>query len=455
MQMTFNSITRAALLGTLLASSALAMAGVTAEEAAKLKTTLTPLGAERSGNAAGTIPAWTGEPTALPGYKAGGRRPDPFANEKPLYSITAQNLAQHVAKLTDGQQALFKKYPAYRIDVYPTHRTAMAPQWVYDNTLRNATRANTAKNGLALEGAYGGVPFPIPKTGQEALWNHLLSWQGEALRWNFNTYIVTADGKRVMASDSVVDLNFPYYAKEGSLESAKGDYQYLRLITNGPAQKAGEALLIRDSLDLVDVGRQSWQYLTGQRRVRKLPNALYDTPSFVTSGVSNFDEIFLFSGPFDRYEWKLAGKKEMLVPYNANRIFTADKDEAVMTERFLNPDAVRWELHRVWVLEGTLGAGKRHVMPRRQLYLDEDTWLALLEDGWDAKGQLWKTFWYLNIVAPDMPGLAAGPFGHYNLQTGDWIANNMMNQKSEQIRFVPRRPDNFFTPDALAGEGVR
>ena len=94
-------------------------------------------------------------------------------------------------------------------------------------------------------------------------------------------------------------------------------------------------------------------------------------------------------------------------------------------------------------------------MPKRRFYLDEDTWLALLADGWDAKGQLWRTFFYVNVVAPDMPGLAPGVFGHYNLQTGDWIANNVMNQKSEQIRFTTRQQETVFTPDALAGEGVR
>lgn len=429
-------------------------AAVSAEDASKLKSTLTPLGAEKAGNAAGTIPAWAGAPLPAAGGD-GGRRTDPFAADKPLYSITAQNMGQYSQQLTDGQQAMLKRYPTYRLDVYPTRRTAVAPQWVYDNTFKNATRAKSTKNGLAVEGAYGGIPFPIPKSGSDAMWNHLLSWQGESFNLSFKTYITTSDGKRVLASDSVVKIQEPYYFKEGTPETFKKEYQLLRLITNGPAQKAGEAILVRDPTDFADLGRQSWQYLTGQRRVRKLPNALYDTPSFVTSGVSNFDEIFLFSGPMDRYDWKLVGKQEMLVPYNENRFFVPAKDDAVLMERHLNPDFVRWELHRVWVVEATLAEGKRHVMPKRRFYLDEDTWLALLADGWDAKGQLWRTFYYLNVVAPDMPGLAPGVFGHYNLQTGDWIANNVMNEKTEQIHFLPRLPETMFTPDALAGEGIR
>jgi hypothetical protein len=441
----------------LLLSGAAAHSAVTPEQAEQLKTKLTPLGGERVGNADGTIPAWEGGYTKpLPGYKAGGRRPDPFADEKPLYSITAQNLAQYAGKLSEGQQAMLKKYPSYRIDVYPTHRTAAAPHWVYDNTFANATRAQTADgSGYTVKGAYGGVPFPIPQTGAEAMWNHRLYWDGEATRWAFHTWATTASGSRFMTQDSIVENQFPYYYKDGKAESYSGESAYLRLNTLGPAQKAGEALLLRDNIVNVRDSRLGWQYLIGQRRVRKAPNFAYDTPSFVTSGISNFDEIFLFAGPMDRYEWKLAGKKELLVPYNGNKTYQPTKDTDILAQRFLNPDHVRWELHRVWVVEATLRPGMRHSMPKRVFYLDEDSWLALLEDGWDAKGQLWKTFWYLNVVAPEVPTLARGMFGHYNLLTGDWIANNVMNEKNEQIVHVPRRPESHFTAEALAGEGVR
>lgn len=451
--MTSKYFSLPAVLG-LAAACSLAFAGVPADEAAKLKSSLTPFGAEKAGNAAGTIPAWTGTAVGSPASKPGAKRVDPFAAEKPLFSVTAQNVAQYADRLTEGQQAMLRKYPNYRIDVYPTHRTAAAPQWVYENTFKNATRAKTTQGGFAVEGAYGGIPFPIPKSGTEAMWNHLLRWQGESMRQLFSTYITTSDGKRVLASNSEGWFQWPYYAKDGSAEQAKGDWLYLRVVTHGPAQKAGEAILARNTLDPTS-GTPTWQYLTGQRRVRKLPNASYDTPSFVTSGVSNFDEIFVFSGPMDRYDWKILGKKEMLIPYNNTKFVQAGKDEAVLSERFLNPEHVRWELHRVWEIEATVGQGKRHVIPKRRFYLDEDTWQAVLADGWDAKGQLWKTFWYLNQLAPELPGVVAGPFGHYNLQTGDWIANDITNEKPEQPKLTPRLPDSHFSPDALAGEGVR
>ena len=152
-----------------------ARADVSAEEAARLKTTLTPLGAERAGNKEGTIPAWEGGLTRAPAnYKNGDPRPDFFPNDKPVLTINARNMDQHAAKLSDGVKALMKKYPDFRIEVYPTRRTAAAPQYVYDNTFRNATRAKLVDNGQGVEGAFGGIPFPIPKDGYEAILNHRL-----------------------------------------------------------------------------------------------------------------------------------------------------------------------------------------------------------------------------------------------------------------------------------------
>jgi hypothetical protein len=116
-----------------LAFAASAQAAVTAEEAKALGTTLTPIGAEKGANKDGTIPAYTGGLTTPPaGFKSGdGIRPNPFANEKPRLQIDAKNMAQHADKLTEGTKAMLQKYPTFRVDVYPTHRT-VGEQWPLD-----------------------------------------------------------------------------------------------------------------------------------------------------------------------------------------------------------------------------------------------------------------------------------------------------------------------------------
>ena len=441
----------------LLMSGAMLSAQVTSQEAQQLKTTLTPLGAEKAGTKDGSIPAWTGgHTTPIPGFRQGGRRGDPFANEKPLFSITAKNMNQYANKLTDGTKAMLKKYPdSYRVDVYQTHRTAAAPQWVYDNTFKNATRAKIEQrpSGPTPIGAFAGIPFPIPKDGAQAMWNHQLRWRGVAWHFDVDQYLGTADGRSVLSTDGQAEQAMPYYFRNGDPGKWNGDYWLIRLINAGPPIRAGEAIVGRENVD--DDKTQSWVYLTGQRRVRKLPDPCCDTPTPQTAGVMSFDELEVFEGRMDRFDWKLVGKQEMYIPYNDNKIMQPTKDSVVLSKHHLNPDYVRWELHRVWVIEATLRAGHRHQAVKSRYYLDEDTWQAVLGDRWDAKGQLWKTLWALPMVMPDIPATASLNFGFYDLTSGAWYSANMYNQKSEQYKVVDSWPDRLFTGDALAAEGVR
>lgn len=450
--MSLQQLSRFSLLALALAGTQGVCAAVSPEEAARLKGDLTPLGAEKAGNKEGTIPAWSGGRTAaIAGDKPGGRRGDPFKDEKPLYSVTARNMDQHADKLTDGVKAMLKKYPeSYRLDVYPTHRTAVAPQWVYDNTFKNATRAKL--NGHIPHGAYGGIPFPIPKSGVEAIWNHKLAWRGSAWEVDMNQYQITADGKAVLTTSGKIRQRMPYYFEEGSPESFGGVFWEINLVNDGPPLRAGEMIVGQEHLD--SSKSTAYVYLTGQRRVRKLPNACCDTPTPASAGLMSFDEISVFTGKTDLFDWKLLGKKEMLVPYHQNRLLQA-KESDLIKGQHLNPDHVRWELHRVWVVEAILLPGQRHQAPRSVYYLDEDTWLAVLGDRWDAKGQLWKTLWAFNYVMPDFPGTVQQTFGYYDLLSGQGYVSNVLNEKSFHHRPASRWPNHLFTGDGLAAQGVR
>jgi len=448
--MNLKSIFTAGVLVTAIAPAA--MAGVSPAEAARLKSELTPLGAERAGNADGTIPAWNGGlTTPTPGFVNGGRRPDPFKDEKPLFSITARNMAQYDSKLTDGVKAMFKRYPdSYRIDVYKTHRTAAAPQWVYDNTARNAV--NGKLDGKVPTGVSGGIPFPVAPSGEQAMWNHTLRWRGTNLRTQIHSMQVTGEGRQVMTVDGLLDMQFPYYAKAASGGSSD-EYFNLRLFNYGPPIRAGEAIVGRQNID--EDKTQAWVYLTGQRRVRKLPQPCCDTPAPATAGLMSFDEVGVWGGRMDRFDWKMVGKKEIFIPYNSNRSLVPTKVGDLLAPKHLNPDHVRWELHRVWVVEATLKAGQRHVMSKSRYYLDEDTWTAVLSDRWDANGQLWKTMWALPFVMPDLPGVYQGPNGFYDLLTGAYFAGDVVNEQKTQFETMPPFKDALFTPEAMAAEGLR
>src|SRR5438552_2753331 len=329
---TFNRFTLLTLAWATLAAP-LAQAAVSAQEAATLKTTLTPVGAERAGNKDGSIPPWEGGYPADASYNS-ATIPDLFDKDKPLFTITQQNVAQYADKLTEGTQGLLKKYPSFKVRVYPTHRTAAAPQWVYDNTFKNATRAKTKDSGLWIEGAYGGIPFPIPKDGYEAMWNHLLAWVGSSTSIIYQNWVGLPDGRRVLTAKGYNLVQYPYYDPKGSLESFKGAYELLRVAQTDPPYKSGEQVL---AIDYIDQPRQAWQYLSGQRRVRKGPTIGYDTPDDITGGQMGFDEAFIFWGPIDRYEWKLVGKKEIFIPYNTAKLHAAPVDQQFGPVS-LNPD---------------------------------------------------------------------------------------------------------------------
>ncbi len=451
--MTTIRTTAAAILAALGLANA-SYAAVSQDEAAHLKSDLTPMGAERAANKDGSIPAWTGGlTTPVAGDKAGGRRGDPFKDEKPVVSITAKNADAYGDKLTDGVKALLKKYPDFRVDVYPTHRTGGAPQWVYENTLRNATRAKLAND--VVQGAYGGVPFPIPKSGEEVMWNHVLRWRGTSWQLQLTQYQLTADGKAVMTTEGTAEQQMPYYLQDGSLEKFEKskDYWLLRLVNSGPPIRAGEAIVGRNN---IEIGKdQAWVYLTGQRRVRKLPNPCCDTPTPATAGLMSFDEIETWTGRLDRFDWKLVGKKEMYIPYNTNRLLQPKTDAEVMGPHFIKPDFMRWELHRVWVVDATLRQGQRHQAPKGRYYCDEDTWDCVLGDRWDANGQLWKTVWSAPFVAPDIPAVVIGQFGFNDLLSGTAFIGNLYNSKPAQYPVKPLYQDSVFTPDAMAGESAR
>jgi len=428
-----------------------ACAAVTADEAKKLGTTLTPLGAEKAGNKEGTIPEYTGGLTTAPaGYdKSTGVRPDPYASEKRVISIDAKNQATYADKLTEGTKALMKANADFRIDVYPTHRTVVFPKFVLDNTLKNATRAKLSEDGLSMIGAKAGIPFPIPKNGNEVM----LDLQGRYLGVSFtmpkySAYNVDSSGKAVLSTQGVWTIESPYYdeSKEQTLlNRAKASY-------TAPARRAGEATMVWEPIDN-GKGRRGWQYLPGQRRVRLAPDLSYDTPNPSTAGMSTYDDINLFNGKMDRYDWQLVGKKEMYVPYNTYRFSYADNPGDVFQSKFVNPNLVRWELHRVWVVDAKLKEGQRHIYSRRTFYIDEDSWLAVAVDQYDGRGQLWRPgFQYMNwgydVLAPITSS------GHYDLIAGTYYMNLWPSVHGAKFSDT-LQSDSMWTADALAGAGVR
>lgn len=429
-----------------------ARAGVSAQEAEQLKTTLTPLGAERGANKEGTIPAWTGgcPKTSVAGDK---NPPDPHAGDQPLFTITKANMAQHAGKLNDAAKHMLQNYEGYKIVVFPTRRSFCAPQYVYDGAMKNATRAKTAHNGMAAANWSQGVPFPIPKSGLEALWNAQYAFRGTDRQVSADTWYISADGTRSLSTANVSHETYPPYYPAGRDDPWKGAFAlWNRADTVGPPSQAGGVLLIGVGADQVETKAKSWRYLTGQRRLRLFPQANYDTPSPLNSGMTNFDDAFGFTGLPDRYDVKLVGKQELYVPYNNNGFFQEPDTARLLGSRYVNPDKLRYELHRVWVIDLTLKEGARHTVPKRRLYLDEDSWWLAVTDQWDAKGQLWKTIIGTSSYFPQVPVVGQVMTIAHDVQTGAYSVFNLYNKG--KVAFG-QYPASYYTPEAVTAGGVR
>jgi hypothetical protein len=244
-----------------------------------------------------------------------------------------------------------------------------------------------------------------------------------------NQYQSTASGTAVLTTDGHIRQTMPYYFEASSADGFDGYFWNVNPVRVGPPIRAGEMIVGRNYLN--SDKSAAYVYLTGQWRVRKLPNACCDTPTQATAGLMSFDELSVFDGSTDLFNWKLVGKQEMLTPYNENRFLQYPDSDAISEHHC--PDAVRWEMHRVWVVEATLADGKRHQAPRSRYYLDEGAWQAVLGDRWDANGQLWKTLWMLNFVMSDFPGTIQGTFGYYDLLSGEGYVADIMNDKKSSV----------------------
>lgn len=407
---------------------------------------LTVLGAEAGANAAGTIPAYTGGLASPPaGFNPAQGHADPFAAEKPLYTITQSNLAQHEQHLTAGQIALLKRYPNYSIPVYKTHRTAAFGSDMLAAIHAEKGKARLIHDGLAVEGVQASsVPFPEPKNGLEVVWNTLLRRPAQSLESHTASFVAGVGTKPLPFSSSQTIAWAPAIGKAGStlLFALIGE-------STRPASQAGEALLVLDTLNFKDDARNAWVVNSGQRRVIRAPELVHSAPAGNSDSLRTVDDIYGFNGSPERYDWKLIGKREMLIPYNNYRLSSKSlKYDQLVQDAFLKPELIRFELHRVWVVEGTLKPGMEHIYSKRVMYVDEDSWYVALMDQYDLKGELWRIKMLYLMQAYDAPGMYVAGEVQHDMNARKSVFSAFQNEEGATRFNVPVKNADF-TPAAL------
>ncbi|RDU95894.1 DUF1329 domain-containing protein [Trinickia dinghuensis] len=421
---------------------------------------LTPVGADRAASKDGLVPAFSGRQAPDAGWAYGKFRGDFWKHkgEKPLYSIDAQNVDKYADKLSPGEIQLIKQQKGYRMDVYPSHRECELPDFVESNSQANLTQAKLASDGETVQAAvFPGVPFPQPKNGAEAILNYETRYRGEGIEW---APLVTVISPRPGSSDWI-DATGPqvfYFAagKDGKASPQSVDQLSLAAYfsIDSPPALAGQAFVQRQYFDK---DSETYYYFPGQRRVRRMPAYTHDAPLIGFENQYLIDESNMFNGSIDRFNWKLVGKKEMIVPYDDFGMYTFNtKLRDVATPAGIAPDHRRYEVHRVWEVEATLKPTARHAASKKVFYLDEDSWLALVGEDYDAQGKLWKVRESYPIPVWELGGACDNePFAQYDLSDGRYVFDGSSIGQGKDIRWYEQINDPRFKQDFYTAESLR
>ena len=286
------------------------------------------------------------------------------------------------------------------------------------------------------------------------------------LRWRAN-YAVrktaaasvqrNGDYTKVVTEEEVL---FNYYTTNSYKNVENTVFYYLSFV-KAPARLAGGALLVHETLNQSTSNggqpRTAWAYNTGQRRVRRAPSLGFDSPVTSADGLHVFDEIDIYNGSPQRYDWKLVGKKEIYIPYN-NYLLDSDQlnYDNILQKGHINPAYTRHELHRVWVVEATLKESERHIYAKRTFYIDEDSWSIVMLDQYNAKGELWRvsTSYLKNYY--DLPSTLPVLEVYHDLIARRYHAKGLANEETSTMDFSLAIPDKKnFLPAALRRRGRR
>lgn len=440
-------------------------AAVSEADAQALGNSLTKFGANPEASADGSIPAYEGGLKNAP--KVGENSyPNPFPDEKPLYTITQANMQEYAELLNEGTTAMLQRFPDYRVDVYPTRRTMEYPEWFLENTLKNATTAKLAGDvkgdkviGAAEDGlAYQGIPFPIPQNGYEVMWNHFFRYAAAVTTQESNNWLMDSSGSKSELPGIYGAYLHPWSEKTGEMREETNDSMFgFWSVLTSPPTSAGTQFLNYYLPDATDSSKV-WFYTPGQRRVRRAPEFAYDTPMGSYAGVIVWDEPFGFTGRMDRFDMKLVGKKEMIVPYNVFGTTNQATSEELLGKDFLKPEYVRFEKRRVWVVEANRKPDARHAYSKRNFYVEEDCWCLVGTESFDDAGKIWRVAQIHNFPSWDVGGMNSDTWMFQDLRKGNYIIIN--SGRADPGTYV-RSYDSHkglglaLNPKALQGKAVR
>lgn len=446
---------------SVIALSSIATAGVPSEVADRLGNDLTPMGSQKSGNKDGTIPEWTGGLQAPPAnitYKIGDRHPDPYAEDKVLFTITAQNSGQYEKNLSETTKAMFATYPnTYKMNIYPGRRSCAQPASVYAMVKQNALKSEETPDGAGLTGAIHGTAFPIPSTAQKIIWNHKLKFRNFKVTRQFVAAVPTKGGEFTpyVVQDEVLQ-NYSDPTKTDVSELGNISLKYIAN-TIAPARAAGNVVMVHETINQSEGSRKAWVYSPGTRRVRRAPDIAYDNPGTNSDGLQTVDSFGGFNGATDRYDWTYIGRQETYAPANNYNLLDRKNQykDIFLAGGHVNQDLIRYELQRTEVIEANLREGVRHLYPKRKFWIETDAWQVINTSQYDSRDELWRVQEQYGYTYYEVPVCGAAAAVSYDLNAARYLVMGFTNQEPQLNFFAEELKEDRYTPDSIRRLGVR
>jgi hypothetical protein len=235
-------------------------------------------------------------------------------------------------------------------------------------------------------------------------------------------------------------------SREGRLYNATGFFL-------SPPVAIGIRAATWDPIDPVETPRARWVFVPQTLDTRRLPSYEYDTQEALTGGLRTADQNDGWNGAPDRYDWKLLGKRELLIGYNGYKL--ADRTlryPDIIRPRNLDPDLLRYERHRVWVVEAT--RTRTHKYYRRIFYVDEDTWQVAQEEIYDEAGALTRfgdhhMIQFYDVMVPWYAAMI-----HHDIKSGAYLVSYLNNMEPFPMRWGFKGRLNDYLPSRLRSLGL-
>ena len=395
---------------------------------------LTPYGAEYAKSESGLVPRWNGARDRQ--YYIGSISRKDFSIEETVFgdsiilTIDHSNFSDQKKNLTDAHVALLSKHQGYRLNVYSPRRICTYPAEISSATRKNADSGKLVDGGNRVEGANIGVPFPVPSSGLEIIWNHNLRYRGQRYRRNVVSLVSNGAGGH-SKSRITEEVEFLYSKGEGSIDykpSPESDFYQKykhRLFVGGGT----DHILVWESFGK---NRRAWRYKNQQRRVKRAPEYRYDLDANAGEGLETVDNFDLFNGAPDLYDWVVVGKFEKYIPYNTTKLVSTRLTyDDIIRDNFIDPQFLRYEPHRVWQVEARLKRGleRSHIYYRRVKYIDEDTWTVVVSELYDMRGELWRVQEGYIAYSPELSACISHAQTTYDLKSGRYAVRGLSNEE--------------------------